>query len=150
MAYLVSPYIEERSGGLYVAGTGVSLDSVVKPKKKPRYTLAELLPRSRRADRRCLAVGVGRIVVRIEHLDFIAAHQHHPAVVAALAIPVDLRGRRPVGFPLGKIRAIEQNNGVGRRFGILGARSNHFWTRPGHVMDPPFAIRQERRVVVAE
>lgn len=29
MAYPVSPYIEERNGGLYVAGTGVSLDSVV-------------------------------------------------------------------------------------------------------------------------
>jgi uncharacterized protein (DUF433 family) len=29
VAYPVSPYIEERSGGLYVAGTGVSLDSVV-------------------------------------------------------------------------------------------------------------------------
>ena len=28
MAYPVSPYIEERNGGLYVAGTGVSLDSV--------------------------------------------------------------------------------------------------------------------------
>lgn len=29
MAYPVSPYIEERHGGLYVAGTRVSLDSVV-------------------------------------------------------------------------------------------------------------------------
>ena len=29
MAYPPSPYIEERNGGLYVAGTGVSLDSVV-------------------------------------------------------------------------------------------------------------------------
>jgi uncharacterized protein (DUF433 family) len=29
MAYPSSPYIEERNGGLYVAGTGVSLDSVV-------------------------------------------------------------------------------------------------------------------------
>ena len=29
MAYPISPYIEERSGGLYVAGSGVSLDSVV-------------------------------------------------------------------------------------------------------------------------
>ena len=29
MAYSVSPYIEERSGGLYVAGSGVSLDSIV-------------------------------------------------------------------------------------------------------------------------
>ncbi len=29
MAYPVSPYIEERNGGLYVAGTGVSLDSVL-------------------------------------------------------------------------------------------------------------------------
>jgi uncharacterized protein (DUF433 family) len=29
VAYPVSPYIEERSGGLYVAGSGVSLDSVV-------------------------------------------------------------------------------------------------------------------------
>ena len=29
MAYPVSPYIEERDGGLYVAGTRVSLDSVV-------------------------------------------------------------------------------------------------------------------------
>jgi uncharacterized protein (DUF433 family) len=29
MAYPVSPYIEERNGGLYVAGTRVSLDSVV-------------------------------------------------------------------------------------------------------------------------
>ena len=29
MAYPASPYIEERNGGLYVAGTGVSLDSVV-------------------------------------------------------------------------------------------------------------------------
>jgi uncharacterized protein (DUF433 family) len=29
MAYPVSPYIEERNGGLYVAGSGVSLDSVV-------------------------------------------------------------------------------------------------------------------------
>jgi uncharacterized protein (DUF433 family) len=29
VAYPGSPYIEERSGGLYVAGTGVSLDSVV-------------------------------------------------------------------------------------------------------------------------
>ena len=28
MAYPASPYIEERNGGLYVAGTGVSLDSV--------------------------------------------------------------------------------------------------------------------------
>jgi uncharacterized protein (DUF433 family) len=27
--YPVSPYIEERNGGLYVASTGVSLDSVV-------------------------------------------------------------------------------------------------------------------------
>jgi uncharacterized protein (DUF433 family) len=27
--YPVSPYVEERNGGLYVAGTGVSLDSVV-------------------------------------------------------------------------------------------------------------------------
>lgn len=29
MTYPPSPYIEERNGGLYVAGTGVSLDSVV-------------------------------------------------------------------------------------------------------------------------
>lgn len=29
MAHLASPYIEERNGGLYVAGTRVSLDSVV-------------------------------------------------------------------------------------------------------------------------
>jgi uncharacterized protein (DUF433 family) len=29
MAYPASPYIEERHGGLYVAGTGVSLDSIV-------------------------------------------------------------------------------------------------------------------------
>src|SRR5438445_92116 len=29
MVYPASPYIEERNGGLYVAGTGVSLDSVV-------------------------------------------------------------------------------------------------------------------------
>ncbi len=29
MTYPVSPYIEERNSGLYVAGTGVSLDSVV-------------------------------------------------------------------------------------------------------------------------
>jgi uncharacterized protein (DUF433 family) len=29
MKYPVSVYIEERNGGLYVAGTGVSLDSVV-------------------------------------------------------------------------------------------------------------------------
>ena len=29
MAYPLSPYIEERNGGLYVAGTRVSLDSVV-------------------------------------------------------------------------------------------------------------------------
>jgi len=29
VAYPVSPYIEERNGGLYVAGTHVSLDSVV-------------------------------------------------------------------------------------------------------------------------
>lgn len=29
MAFPVSPYIEERNGGLYVAGTGVSLDSIV-------------------------------------------------------------------------------------------------------------------------
>jgi len=27
--YPVSPYVEERNGGLYVAGTGVSLDSVL-------------------------------------------------------------------------------------------------------------------------
>lgn len=29
MPYPPSPYIEERNGGLYVSGTGVSLDSVV-------------------------------------------------------------------------------------------------------------------------
>jgi len=29
MAYPLSAYIEERNGGLYVAGSGVSLDSVV-------------------------------------------------------------------------------------------------------------------------
>jgi uncharacterized protein (DUF433 family) len=29
LEYPVSPYIQERNGGLYVAGTGVSLDSVV-------------------------------------------------------------------------------------------------------------------------
>ena len=29
VTYPVSPYIEERNGGLYVAGTGVSVDSVV-------------------------------------------------------------------------------------------------------------------------
>lgn len=29
MAHPVSPYIEERNGGLYVAGSAVSLDSVV-------------------------------------------------------------------------------------------------------------------------
>jgi uncharacterized protein (DUF433 family) len=29
MAYPASPYIDERNGGLYVAGTRVSLDSVV-------------------------------------------------------------------------------------------------------------------------
>ena len=29
MAYPASPYIEERNGGLYVAGSGVSLDSLV-------------------------------------------------------------------------------------------------------------------------
>jgi uncharacterized protein (DUF433 family) len=29
MAYPASPYIEERNGGLYVAGTRVSLDSVL-------------------------------------------------------------------------------------------------------------------------
>jgi uncharacterized protein (DUF433 family) len=29
VAFPVSPYIEERNGGLYVAGTGVSLDSIV-------------------------------------------------------------------------------------------------------------------------
>jgi len=29
VAYPVSPYVEERDGGLYIAGTRVSLDSVV-------------------------------------------------------------------------------------------------------------------------
>ena len=29
MAYPVSSYVEDRNGGLYVAGTGVSLDSVI-------------------------------------------------------------------------------------------------------------------------
>jgi uncharacterized protein (DUF433 family) len=29
MAYPESPYVEERNGGIYVASTGVSLDSVV-------------------------------------------------------------------------------------------------------------------------
>ena len=29
MAYPASPYVEDRNGGLYVAGTGVSLDSVI-------------------------------------------------------------------------------------------------------------------------
>ena len=29
MAYPASPYVEERNGGLYIAGTRVSLDSVV-------------------------------------------------------------------------------------------------------------------------
>src|SRR2546428_10504893 len=29
MAYPVSPYVEERNGGLYIAGAGVSLDSVL-------------------------------------------------------------------------------------------------------------------------
>jgi len=29
VAYPVSPYVEDRNGGLYVAGTGVSLDSVI-------------------------------------------------------------------------------------------------------------------------
>jgi uncharacterized protein (DUF433 family) len=29
VAFPVSPHIEERDGGLYVAGTGVSLDSIV-------------------------------------------------------------------------------------------------------------------------
>jgi uncharacterized protein (DUF433 family) len=29
VGYPVSPYIEERDGGLYVSGTGVSLDSIV-------------------------------------------------------------------------------------------------------------------------
>lgn len=29
MVYPISPYVEERNGGLYVADTGVSLDSVV-------------------------------------------------------------------------------------------------------------------------
>ena len=29
MAYPASPYIEERNGGIYLAGTGVSLDSVL-------------------------------------------------------------------------------------------------------------------------
>jgi uncharacterized protein (DUF433 family) len=29
VAYPLSPYVEDRNGGLYVAGTGVSLDSVI-------------------------------------------------------------------------------------------------------------------------
>ena len=29
MAYPVSPYVDERDGGLYIANTGVSLDSVL-------------------------------------------------------------------------------------------------------------------------
>jgi len=29
VAFPVSPYVEERNGGLYAAGTGVSLDSIV-------------------------------------------------------------------------------------------------------------------------
>jgi uncharacterized protein (DUF433 family) len=29
MAFPVSPYVEDRNGGLYVGGTGVSLDSVI-------------------------------------------------------------------------------------------------------------------------
>jgi uncharacterized protein (DUF433 family) len=29
VSYTASPYIEQRNGGLYVAGTGVSLDSIV-------------------------------------------------------------------------------------------------------------------------
>ena len=101
---------------------------------------------------RGLAVGVGFALIRIQHLDFVQAHQEHAAVAAFLAFAnrrrrlgelnmqlavakrlarlddaavrhhfhvavryFPLRWLAICARPLGKILAVEQHNGIGRR-----------------------------------
>src|SRR5882762_3037615 len=47
-----------------------------------------------------LAVGVGLVAVRIEHLDLVMAHQEHAAVTALLTLALGRRGRRPLDVEL--------------------------------------------------
>src|SRR5882762_10095080 len=47
-----------------------------------------------------LAVGVGLVAVRIEHLDLVVAHQEHTAVTALLTLTLGRRGRRPLDMEL--------------------------------------------------
>src|SRR6266853_833935 len=47
-----------------------------------------------------LAVGVGLVAVRIEHLDLVMAHQEHAAVTALLPLTLGRRGRRPLEVEL--------------------------------------------------
>ena len=51
-------------------------------------------------DRAALAVEVRLVVVGIEDLHFVAAHQEHTAVAASLARTFDLFGRRPLDVHL--------------------------------------------------
>src|SRR2546425_449487 len=47
-----------------------------------------------------LTVGVGAVLIRIEHLDFVAAHQEDAAVAALLALALGRRGGRPLDVQL--------------------------------------------------
>ncbi len=58
----------------------------------PRRPGGVHLRRELRVHRRGLAVGVGFALVRIQHLDFVEAHQEHAAVAAFLSLAHRRRG----------------------------------------------------------
>ena len=47
-------------------------------------------------DRARVPVGIGHIVIAVQDLDLVPAHQEHAAVPASLAVPLDHLGRRPL------------------------------------------------------
>src|SRR5262249_20723979 len=51
-------------------------------------------------NRRCLAIGVRLVVIGVEHLDLVTAHDQNAAISAPLAISGDFHGRRPLDVKL--------------------------------------------------
>ena len=84
-----------------------------------------------------LAVGVRRIVIGIEHLNLIAAHQQHAAVAASLAVALHVGRRRPLDVQLaisefllgGNVAGVRDDFHIAvlnlplRRSGAAGARN---------------------------
>jgi hypothetical protein len=57
-----------------------------------RHGPAERLRRELRVYRRGLAIGIGFALVRVQHLDFVEAHQEHATVAAFLSLAHRRRG----------------------------------------------------------